>query len=108
MAYNLQQIAAWAKNEIEANPLVKASELAAAIQVSRRTLARALRVESATSFREIQAEALRRHVSSALQQPGTSIKEIAMTAGYCQANSMSRRWKNLTGQCPTNSRKNAG
>jgi transcriptional regulator GlxA family with amidase domain len=104
MAYNLSQIANEATAEIRRNPSIKASELAAMLQVSRRTLSRAFR-ESATSFRDIQGQALCRRVTSQLQQPGVSIKEIAVAAGYRQANSMSRRWRNLTGQCLTSSRK---
>ncbi|CAN0007146.1 unnamed protein product [Chrysoparadoxa australica] len=75
-------------------------ELAAALNISSRTLDRYLRKEG-TSFRELSKQARKDRAGGLLSQGRLSVTEIAMELGYADAANFSRAFRRDTGLTPS-------
>jgi AraC-like DNA-binding protein len=87
---------------LSSNRVAGLHDLAAELRVGRHTIQRALRIHGRTSYRKLQGSILRDElVRRVAAEPTLSIKEIAAGLGYEHGRSLSRRFRQLTGQSPT-------
>jgi len=92
VAYEPLALANLVRRRLRAAPLTTLRSIAAAADVDRHTVARALKAAEGRTFRQIQVEALRNLVAQTrTAHPLGSIKAVAFDAGYRNPGSLTRR-----------------
>jgi AraC-like DNA-binding protein len=81
-----------------------AEDLAAALNLSTRSLHRQLQKEGA-SLRQLKELARMERAKQLLTRTSQSIKRVAFAVGYCNEKSFSRAFRNWTGETPSGFRK---
>lgn len=106
MAYDRDAITASVRQLLRSNPRLSLRAIAVDLGIDRHTISRALIASTGQPFREIRTAIEREMYAEALRTSGTrSIKEIASQFGHTHSRSFARRWKQMTGMAPSQSRR---